>query len=57
MGNNANNNNISKLIKFINRLPNEFSVITLREIVRMDRSMLKHEVIKNWIKESAQTLI
>lgn len=57
VGHNATKDNISKLIKFINRLPDEFSVITLREIVRVDKSMIKHEVIQKWIKESAQSLI
>jgi hypothetical protein len=57
VGHNANKDNLPKLIKFINRLPNEFSVITLREIVKVDKALLKHEVIQNWIKESAQTLI
>lgn len=40
--------NISQLMKYINRLPIEFQVITLREILRKNVSLAQHEAILKW---------
>jgi hypothetical protein len=47
---------VSKIIKFINRLPKEFQIITLQGAIRMDKLLLKEEVIKGWISNNSREL-
>lgn len=53
---NATEDNISDLMAFVNRLPVEFQVVTLREIVRRKKEMLMNPAIQKWVTSSASTL-
>jgi len=48
--------NCSSLMKFVARLPVEFQVVCLREVVRRNKAMLAHESIQKWIADSAANL-
>lgn len=45
--------NCTSLMAFIGRLPMEFQVLTMREVVRRDKSIAKLQPIKDWRKASA----
>ena len=53
---NANEKNIGNLMDFVNRLPVEFQVVTLREIVRRKKEMLTNPAIQKWVTTSAANL-
>lgn len=53
---NATPENFSLLIKFIQRLPVEFQVVTMRETIRRNKSMMSHASVQKWVTESAATL-
>lgn len=53
---NATENNIMKLLVFVKRLPIEFQVVCLREVVRRKRELLKSEAVRSWITENATEL-
>lgn len=56
IGNYADGTNIEKLMTFVKRLPVEFQVITLREIVRRTKDLLKHFAVQAWIRQNATEL-
>lgn len=56
LGNNANVDNIGALMKFVKRLPVEFQVVTMREIVRRNKSLIQHEAVREWVTMSARDL-
>ena len=49
--------NIEKLVKFVNRMPLEFQVITYQHFLKKDVNLQNHKSLKQWIKENAQSLI
>lgn len=49
LGNNANEGNIDKLMKFVNRMPVEFQVITLRDFIRRTPTLLQAASVQNWV--------
>ncbi len=53
---NATTLNLEKLMKFILRIPAEFQAITLREIVRRDKSLYHHPALIEWKLISAAKL-
>lgn len=53
---NANKDNFSQFMKFVTRLPVEFQVVTLRETVRRNKSMMGHPAVQKWVTESAASL-
>ena len=53
---NANKDTFGQVMKFVNRLPVEFQVVTLRETVRRNKTMLGHPAVQKWIAESAASL-
>lgn len=53
---NANKENIGQLMKYVNRLPKEFQVVTLREVVRRNKPLVAHSAVQEWITESADSL-
>ena len=53
---NATEDTIGQYLKYLNRLPKEFQVITLREIVRRNKSMMATSEIQKWIATSAVEL-
>lgn len=56
IGQNANTTNLNQLMKFVKRLPKEFQVVTLRELVRRNKSSMTHPSVQAWINESAMSL-
>ena len=53
---NANKDNFSQFMKFVNRLPVEFQVVTLRETVRRNISMMGHPAVQKWVNEMGTSL-
>jgi hypothetical protein len=53
---NANKDTFGQVMKFVNRLPVEFQVVTLRETVRRNKAMLGHPAVQKWVAESAASL-
>jgi hypothetical protein len=49
--------NINSLMKYINRLPIEFQVITLKSSLRKNPKLIQSEEIKKWITVNAQELL
>lgn len=56
IGNNANDTNITPLMEYVDRLPVEFQVVTLREVVRRNKALMGHATIQKWIAKSAGNL-
>ena len=54
LSHNMNEDNASQLMKFIARLPDEFQVVTIREISRKHLGMKKHPAIVKWIAASGE---
>jgi hypothetical protein len=53
---NANQDNFSKLMEFVQRLPVEFQVVTMRETIRRNKAMMSHAAVQKWISDSATSL-
>ncbi len=53
---NANKENITQLMKFVERLPVEFQVVCLRESVRRSPEIKKNPALLAWITKSAAEL-
>lgn len=57
IGSNAEAKNIGALLKFINRMPAEFQVVTLREAIRRNKTLMAEQAIQDWISKSANVLL
>ena len=53
---NISPDNGDSLMKYVKRLPVEFQVVCLREVVRRNKAMLTNAAIQAWITESANQL-
>lgn len=53
---NAKDSNIEALMVFVSRLPIEFQVVTLREIVRRHKPLLQNSAVQQWITKNATEL-
>jgi hypothetical protein len=53
---NATDSNLAAFMKFIKRLPAEFQVVTLREVVRRNKKLLNHPALIEWKLISADKL-
>lgn len=53
---NADKTNLDKLMKFILRIPAEFQAVTLREVVRKDKTLYNHPALIEWKLISAAKL-
>jgi hypothetical protein len=53
---NATMDNFGQLMKFVQRLPAEFQVVTLRETIRRNKPMMAHPAVQKWIGDSAANL-
>jgi hypothetical protein len=53
---NANEDNFSQLMKFIQRLPVEFQVVSMRETIRRNKTMISHSAVQKWVSDSAASL-
>lgn len=56
LGANANEENVGSLMKYVTRLPVEFQVVTLREVVRRNKKLIQNEAVRNWVTQSATDL-
>lgn len=56
IGNNANDTNITPLMEYVDRMPVEFQVVTLREVVRRNKPLMGHPTMQQWIAKSAGNL-
>ena len=56
IGHNASKDNLGQLMKYVNRLPKEFQVVTLREVVRRNKLNLAHESVQKWVSTSTVSL-
>lgn len=56
LSHNATKDNFDKLMRVIKRLPVEFQVVTMREAVRRDKTMMSHPAVQGWITDSAIAL-
>jgi MoxR-like ATPase len=52
----ASNANLPILIKYINRMPFEFETITLQNILRRNKALLKEDTIRDWMSQKAMEL-
>lgn len=50
---NTNKKNLGSMIKYIKRMPAEFQIITLREIVKRNKEMMATTEIQEWISTTA----
>lgn len=48
--------NLAKVMEYVERIPMEFQVITLRDMIRRDDSMLTETPITNWLDVNAKEL-
>ena len=53
---NAHPDTFGQVMKYINRMPKEFQVVTLRETVRRNLALMKHPAVQQWVSESATEL-
>jgi hypothetical protein len=56
LAHNATTDNFGSLMKFISRLPVEFQVVTMRETIRRNKTMMSHPAVQKWVTESAAKL-
>ena len=56
LAHNATDTNMANLIKYINRMPIEFQIVTLRGVIHRNRKMVSNPNIKDWLRNSAVTL-
>lgn len=56
LAHNATAANFDSLMKFITRLPVEFQVVTMRETIRRNKTMMSHPAVQKWVSESAASL-
>lgn len=52
----AKEDSIGKLMEYVNRLPIEFQVVTLREVLRKTKELISNEAIKSWVSKNATEL-
>lgn len=50
----TNPDTVSKLMPYIQRLPAEFQVVTLREVIRRDKQMLSHPTVQEWASKNSK---
>lgn len=56
LAHNMTDDNVDQLLKFINRLPKEFQVITLKESVRRKKELMATPAMRKWITTSSVEL-
>lgn len=56
LAHNATTENLTELMKFITRLPTEFQVVCLREMIKRSPELFSHEATADWITTNASAL-
>lgn len=54
---NADESNLGQFITFIKRVPIEFQVVCIREIIRRHKGMANHPAVNEWVKVNAKEII
>lgn len=57
IANHAEEKTIEKLMAFINRLPSEFQIITIKGILKRKRELVHTPIFQNWISVNAKLLL
>ncbi|MGH1461264.1 MAG: AAA family ATPase [Neptuniibacter sp.] len=57
IGNHAKKDNIDPLMKFINRMPVEFQVITLKDTMKRNPTLVQEQAVMDWVAKSASELL
>jgi len=52
----ATKDNVTPLLTFASRMPVEFQVVMLREMIRRDKTLMGHPAVQAWIAKSAMNL-
>jgi len=53
---NANDTNVKGLMEFVQRIPVEFQVTCLRELVKRKKELLQHKAVQDWVNRNATEL-
>ena len=53
---NANKENVESLMKFVGRMPIEFQIVTVRELIRRNKPLAGHTAIQQWVSKNAVDL-
>ena len=56
IGHNASADNLDPMMTFVSRLPSEFQVVAMREVVRRNTKNLAHPAVQKWLNDSAVAL-
>lgn len=56
LANNATESNIAGLMQYVYRLPVEFQVVCLREVVRREKTLSAHPAVQQWYADKAVDL-
>lgn len=56
IGHNATEDNFGTLMAFVERMPLEFQVVCLREVIRRNNKMIAHKSVNKWISTNAVDL-
>lgn len=46
---NMNEDNVAQLMRFVQRMPDEFQVVTVRETMRKHKALAKNPSIAKWV--------
>ena len=52
IGHNASQENFGQLIKYVNRMPSEFQIVSLRETTRRNKAMMGHPAVHKWLSSN-----
>ena len=56
IGHETKETNIAPIMNFIERMPLEFQIITIRDIVKRNRKLVQDPALKSWISNNAEDL-
>ena len=56
IANKATADNLDKLMEFVNRLPIEFQIITLRDLIRRNNKLLSEKPVQDWVAKNSTEL-
>lgn len=56
VGNHCTESNIDKLMQFVERMPIEFQIITLRDVVKRKKDLIQNASVRGWIAKNSQEL-
>ena len=57
IGANANEDNIDSLMAYVNRMPKEFQIVTLRSVVKKNPALCKSKALSTWLMTTKTELL